>query len=223
MEKFIKNDLKGGIAYDKATKVITVTKGDKGKIKTYIHQTLFEIEGGAFPEIWTNHIQFLEKKFYMYELTKGSEYDHIVNTFKKTSSHSIVKVEVIQNLFLWKSYLNGVEKLRTKNGSVNEKLLWHGTRNTTPDTIYNGSEGFDMKYSSGGMWGPALYFAVNSSYSVGYSHPHTSGTKGMFFALVNLGVEHPCASNGNLRQPPTGDSVKGHTGGSDVHMIYFNQ
>ena len=44
-------------------------------------------------------------------------------------------------------------------------LLYHGTKDTDPKMIYNGDEGFDSKFSTGGMWGRAVYFAVDSSYS----------------------------------------------------------
>ena len=47
--------------------------------------------------------------------------------------------------------------------------LYHGTRETNPSLIYNSEEGFDMRYSREGLWGIAVYFAENSSYSNAYS------------------------------------------------------
>ena len=32
-------------------------------------------------------------------------------------------------------------------------MLYHGTRGTDPKYIYDGEEGFNMLFSSGGMWG----------------------------------------------------------------------
>jgi len=32
-------------------------------------------------------------------------------------------------------------------------MLYHGTRNNDPKNIYDGEEGFNMHFSSGGMWG----------------------------------------------------------------------
>ena len=49
-------------------------------------------------------------------------------------------------------------------------MLYHGTRQTDPKFIYAGEEGFNMLYSSGGMWGQACYFAEKASYSNGYRH-----------------------------------------------------
>ena len=40
------------------------------------------------------------------------------------------------------------------NGVAPEVLhLYHGTRMTPPKNIYDGEEGFDMKYSNMGLWG----------------------------------------------------------------------
>ena len=49
--------------------------------------------------------------------------------------------------------------------------------------IYDSEEGFDMRFSSGGMWGIAVYFAVNASYSNGYAYD-AQGCRQMFFAKV---------------------------------------
>ena len=65
-------------------------------------------------------------------------------------------------------------------------MLWHGTRTTEPKLIYEGNEGFDMKFSSEGLWGRGLYFAEKAYYSNGYAH-NKDGTKGIFLARVNLG------------------------------------
>ena len=48
-------------------------------------------------------------------------------------------------------------------------------------------EGFNIVYSNDGMWGRAIYFAVNSSYSNAYSYRCPNGDRQMFMATVNLG------------------------------------
>ena len=81
-----------------------------------------------------------------------------------------------------------------------------------------------------GMWGLAIYFAKNASYSNNYCHTLPSGEKQFFLVEVLLG-DYPLPllpSNNKLRMPPpnpannnqTFNSVKGHTGGSDVYMVY---
>jgi len=59
------------------------------------------------------------------------------------------------------------------------KLLWHGTGNTDPKIIYEGEDGLDMRHGGEGcLWGKAVYFAVNASYSVSYSYrSQTGGTR----------------------------------------------
>jgi hypothetical protein len=49
-------------------------------------------------------------------------------------------------------------------------MLYHGTKLTPPEKVYDGEEGFDMLYSSTGMWGKACYFAEKASYSHDYKH-----------------------------------------------------
>ena len=91
----------------------------------------------------------------------------------------VQKIQRIQNKFFWKVFSNELEHVGHKqniDGSMVKTLdLYHGTRNTPPDKIYTSEEGFDMRFSPGGMWGRANYFAVNSSYSNGYAHPLPNG------------------------------------------------
>ena len=65
--------------------------------------------------------------------------------------------------------------------------LWHGTRTTDPKMIFEGEEGFDMKFSSEGKWGRGLYFAANSDYSNHFAHTFENGEHGIFLAKVNIG------------------------------------
>lgn len=46
--------------------------------------------------------------------------------------------------------------------------MFHATNNTDPKIIYESEEGFNVNYANQGMWGKALYFAENSSYSDEY-------------------------------------------------------
>jgi hypothetical protein len=42
-------------------------------------------------------------------------------------------------------------------------MLWHGSKN--PEMILGCEEGFDLRFSGGGTYGTAIYFARNASYS----------------------------------------------------------
>lgn len=79
-------------------------------------------------------------------------------------------------------------KLKHGEQQIREEFLWHGTRTTDPDLIIKGEEGFDIKYSSEGMWGRGIYFARDARYSnAQYAYHHGNGQKGMFYARVLLG------------------------------------
>ena len=114
--------------------------------------------------------------------------------------------------------------------------LWHGTRTTEPSKIYRGEEGFDVIFSSEGMWGQGLYFAKNASYSHLYAHKHANGDRGMFLALVNIGsiadVEYDEKITRSFRSPPDGkDSVRGKAEyrankemtSSEIFVVYANK
>ena len=136
--------------------------------------------------------------------------------------------------------MNHKKRLHRKNkGKVNEKELFHGTRQNDPKLIYDGEDGFDMRFSSQGMWGQANYFAVNASYSDrGYAYRRSDGLKEIFLAKVLTGDSYECASNNSLRLPPEKpvgrmgtlnfsktryDTVTGTTGDSRVYMTYDNE
>lgn len=109
--------------------------------------------------------------------------------------------------------------------------LYHGTTDTEPSIIYKSEEGLDMRFSPGGYWGRALYFAVNSKYSDKYHFPLPDGTKQMLSARVIIGNTIKLKPNKELSMPPLinafsndrYDSVTGVTGGSDVYMVYSNK
>ena len=80
----------------------------------------------------------------------------------------------------------------------------------------------------GCMWGRAVYFAQNASYSSSYAFRANNSRK-MFLAEVLLGDSIPLPQQ-QLVKPPDKpgtsiefDSVKGHTGKSDIYMVYANQ
>ncbi len=124
--------------------------------------------------------------------------------------------------------------LALKSNCIEEKRLFHGTRTNEPKIIYSDTVGFDMRYSNPkGFWGKANYFAVNSSYSNGYSYniPSTN-LKQMFIPKVLIGDSvNVMPNNSSLIEPPLYekngkqiqyDSVNGETLGSIVYMIYEN-
>ena len=193
-------------------------------------------EDVEFPHEWQAQTKTTE----LFVLQQGSsEWSRVSSKFTSTMpSQRIIQISRIQNKWLWEKYIGHKKRLDRKNsGNVNEMELFHGTRSNDPKNIYEGEEGFDMRFSAQGMWGMANYFAVNANYSHGYSYVSTSG-RHMFLVKVLTGDSYECQSNSSLRMPPekapgtnTGeiqfvklryDTVSGYTGGSRVYMTYDN-
>lgn len=125
---------------------------------------------------------------------KSKEYEQALRHFRKTSSKVVVKIERVQNKFLWRRYQSQKILMMTKNkGIINERVLFHGTRNTPPDKIYKGqsASGFDPRLGTG-YYGKGAYFAADSNYSIAcyaYPKPGTSPLeKQIFLATVLCGV-----------------------------------
>ena len=152
---------------------------------------------------------------------------------KSLAAAQLKKLERIQNIPLWEKYAFFKQQMhRRNNGETNELLLFHGTRQTSPNEIIESEKGFDFRFGGNCMWGAAAYFAVNASYSDRYAHQ----TKGPFvykqFLLARVLTGHSKAlqPNTSLRKPPPKedesgdyDTVNGHTGGSQVYMVYDHE
>ena len=127
------------------------------------------------------------------------------------------------------------ETFSKNSGTVNEKLLFHGTRNTNPKLIYCSEVGFDVRYSSKGRWGHAIYFSENASYADKYAHITPSGDRQLLIANVAIQVfqtalsnchlhviTRNCEANGLFFSELWYDSVTAVSKGSQLYMIYDN-
>lgn len=121
---------------------------------------------------------------------------------------------------------------------LNEKLLFHGTSTTPSSKIWQSEDGFDLRYSSRGMWGIGSYFAEKASYSDKYAYTYTVNScqfREMLVANVLTGNSKHMPSNSKSRKltrPPVYveatesnpevlyDSVTGDTGGSRIYVLY---
>ena len=209
------------------------------EILTFLVTSVASEDDLQFPPEWVQQTQTTE----LFQVTCGSpEWQQVEGKFSATmAGHPIHSIARIQNKWLWEKYAIQKKRMGQKNqGRVNEMQLFHGTRSNDPKLIYEGEDGFDMRYGAQGMWGVANYFAVNASYSNNYAHQSQMGRKEMFLVKVLTGDSHECPSNRSLRMPPvkptTGgaqggdvqfsqmkyDTVTGHTNGSQVFMTYDN-
>ena len=66
-------------------------------------------------------------------------------------NRQILSIERIQNRFQWARFQQEAEQLKVKNGQPSKEMdLWHGTRQNPPELIYEGQEGFDMRFVANG-------------------------------------------------------------------------
>ena len=99
-------------------------------------------------------------------LKKSSEFVLVQNKFMKTmAGHKVLQIQRVQNKWIWDSYTHAKHRMHEKNdGRVNEKELFHGSRQTVAKSICETEEGFDMRYSREGMWGlPTILLRMHST------------------------------------------------------------
>ena len=161
------------------------------------------------------------------------------------STSKICTIQRIQNQWLWRKYSTELACVAEKNGGLANmtRALFHGTSSTDPKLVYQGEDGFDMRFSRNGMWGQGIYFAANASYSHNYAYAskiQSAMQKNqfhyLFYSTVIVGEILTCPPDSTLRLPPVKptpvsnkqfaveryDSVCGQTGGSDVFIVYAN-
>ena len=164
----------------------------------------------------------------------SEQYYAIERRFAETLPQSrILKIEKMENAWHRKLCAKSLELMQHKMVSVNEMLLFHGTGLKNPCEIYTDEIGLDMRFSNDGMWGKAIYFAQNASYSFKYAYKNEDGTLCFFLAKVAVGdhIDLPpqkinvpplktCHSHNEVKKRY--DAVKGYINGSNVFMIYDN-
>ena len=189
----------------------------------------------TLPPMWTPQTENCELK----PVPKQTlEWKNIEQHFLSGFAARIVKIERIQNKWLWEKYAHTKDCMLMKNAEVseNEKRLFHGTRSNPPKVIYNSEQGFDHRMASDGLYGAGAYFAVKSSYSDGYAYKLPNGQKQMFLVKVLTGVPYESPNCDHcLKVPPKKpqselrdrgfeeeryDSVTACTGGSRIYVTY---
>eukprot|EP00347_Sterkiella_histriomuscorum_P013563 403364236 len=200
----------------------------------YLINALNIIKMHYVPDTWEE----LENYFNESSTPKNFELKSTSEEFKKIKDlfynggcrEPIYKIFRIQNRDVWGRFQQEKNKLRIKNGS--DPLvydLFHGTRETIPELVHSGDEGFDIRFSKQGMWGRAIYFAARSDYSHQYSYVNPLGGRGMFVANVLIGDTVLLEPDNKLVVPPPKpdgkqkyDSVHGTANNCDVYMVYSN-
>ncbi|XP_063070373.1 poly(ADP-ribose) polymerase family member 14-related sequence 1 isoform X3 [Engraulis encrasicolus] len=121
---------------------------------------------------------------------KTPEYDDVEQRFRATCRNKILKIERVQNPYLWRNYSIKKQHMEMKNGHQNnERRLFHGTSQPTIDHINH--NGFNRSYAgkNAAAIGNGTYFAVNAQYSASntYSVPDGRRQKYMYLCQVLTG------------------------------------
>ena len=177
------------------------------------------------PEWYLN----IDMNVYVEDLLPTSPgYEEASSHFYKTmkGQGTVQHVYMIVNKKLYTNFAYKHEsKSKVEGRTLEIMLLFHGTRATNPQVIYESEEGLDSRLG-GGMWGNGTYYAKNASYSNAYAYHNGQGSMQMFLCEVIVG-DYVTLGPQALVKPPqkkksTGSyhSVKGNASGSDIWITY---
>mmetsp|Transcript_96893 Transcript_96893/g.145146 ORF Transcript_96893/g.145146 Transcript_96893/m.145146 type:complete len:350 (+) Transcript_96893:109-1158(+) len=169
----------------------------------------------------------------LFELDKASfEFQNILATMRDTIPNIVIEsVRRVQNLMAYQRYYLA-RKIITRDNVVdaNEKLLFHGTRNTNPTSVIGNQDGFDVRLAGNqNLWGPGVYFAEDASYVDPYAFRMSLSSKLIIVASVITGdsFDFGTTAQPSLKKMPINidtsrrfDSVTGVTKNSRVYSIF---
>jgi hypothetical protein len=144
-----RNSVQG--CYDPTQKLFIIS-GNKRNVKQAKNdclEYLLRSKDIPYPQEWEPQSQNCELKVVP---ENSTEWQRVANRVKETMPQvKIIKIERVQNKWLWKSYYHNRLKMEEKNGKAVEAQLFHGTSSNDPSLIYNSETGFDMRFSNEGM------------------------------------------------------------------------
>nr|XP_045581065.1 protein mono-ADP-ribosyltransferase PARP12-like isoform X2 [Procambarus clarkii]XP_045581066.1 protein mono-ADP-ribosyltransferase PARP12-like isoform X2 [Procambarus clarkii]XP_045581067.1 protein mono-ADP-ribosyltransferase PARP12-like isoform X2 [Procambarus clarkii] len=157
-----------------------------------------------FPSCW--EVMQPEERVRLVALAPtSSEYQTVVGLLaRRVQSSKVLKVERIQNPFLWRALQNKIKEMTTVYGDeskVNVRQLFHGTGQNVVSSIC--AENFDWRLhgsSSGQSFGQGTYFSTDAAYSYKYCRPDNTGMRYMFVARTAVGTS--TVGNSSMVRPP---------------------
>ena len=110
------------------------------------------------------------KKPSLLDVPESVEKEFIVDYFNKTSGNAglkVTRVQRVENSRIQRRFMNELKIIREKNPNLRLdqmiRILWHGSRTTSPEMIALSETGLDMRYANpGGAFGSGTYFADNA-------------------------------------------------------------
>uniref|UniRef100_A0A7N4UZA8 Poly [ADP-ribose] polymerase n=1 Tax=Sarcophilus harrisii TaxID=9305 RepID=A0A7N4UZA8_SARHA len=116
------------------------------------------------------------------------EYQRVAQKFKYSMNKTtILKIERIQNPYLWTSYIYKRNWMEKKNppGVQNEQFLFHGTKAKNCSSIIE--NGLKSTCRKNGRYGQGIYFAVDAYMSSQFCGKGCQGSKFLFQVRVLTG------------------------------------
>ena len=156
---------------------------------------------------------------------------HIEKNFYATApknKHEIIKIESVQNRYLWDKYYGAKKALKKSIGrdKLNEMNLWHGT---DTDTITKITKlGFRKEFNFTCYYGEGTYFAKNAGYSVNYCKKPKNNIYQILYCKAlcgewSLGSKDKTLTNWPIKQDGTGqifDSLVNNTSNPIIWVIH---
>lgn len=134
-------------------------------------------------------------------LDPGSqEHQNVERKFQATASAlKVVKIERVQNKYLYRAYMAMKQKMDKDVKGSNERMLFHGTDGKNVGKIM--SDGFNRSLSGvhGTCLGHGVYFARDASFSVNYAG---GGKEDRYMFLAKVLVGQYSVGNRFLVEPP---------------------
>ena len=140
--------------------------------------------------------------------TDSQEYQMVAKAMLASTSPTIIKIERVQNPYLWKKYeMKKRRMLLDVAGDVsrlNEQYLFHGTKADVLDLIFQDNLDWRLYGSNVGcVYGKGTYFANTATISDGYSSGHVK-----VILLVMVLVGDACIGNSSMDLPPENPATK---------------
>lgn len=183
---------------------------------------------GDLPSFWESMQP--EERVRLVQVASGSaEYQSVV-ALMRGAAHNLVKMERIQNPYMWRALQNKIKEMTVLYGGdvnkVNVRQLFHGTRSDIVASIC--AENFDWRLhgtSAGQTCGRGTYFSPNFNTSHGYCRADPSGLKYMFIARVAVGsiTGGNCSTVHPPVNPATGVPFESSGDGTNVVVKYDKQ
>jgi len=208
---------------------VLLATGDINRIND-LKAYLYDIESHGKRTLYPKYWDFYESSYFTeIDIPENSEeFNHVAKEFYASmEDFKIVRVKRIQNKDLMDNYISTLQKRQEARDDfimMNRKLLFHGTKNIDPKTIYlNSNVGFDMRFSKKGTYGKGIYFAKKAKYchEKKFSYDNEDGTYRLFLADVFVGNAYTSLHDGSLiKEPENYDCVVNTKG--EIFVVYHN-